>query len=133
MAPAPMRSLLPTVLAALLALACASAPADEVQGRRPRHHRRATPPELAVLRTRELHAGRLRARVIHARAVRADSGHVRRVVHDGAPPAEAGARESRVEAADIVADEIWADSVEVSHLVAREVHAAEVTIAGRAR
>ena len=65
--------------------------------------------------------------------MRADAGRVRRVLHEQTPPAAGDARESRVEAAEIVVDEIWADSVEASFLVAREIRAAQVSIAGRAR
>jgi hypothetical protein len=118
--------------AAFATIACASAPVRDpdasVQGRRRPARSRALAPELAVLRTGELHAGRVRARVIHAHAVRADGGRVRRVLPDDPASRAPESRATRVDADVIVADVIYADSVEARFVEAREIHAAEVEI-----
>jgi hypothetical protein len=88
--------------------------------------------DLSVLRVRELVGGRVRARVIHARVVHAEAGRVRRVLPASAAW-RAEARESRVDAAEVAADVIYAESVRAEWLDAGEIHAAEVTVGGRSR
>ena len=122
------------LLALIAALACASAAGrDElVQGRRRPSRSRALAPELAVLRTGELHAGRVRARIIHAHAVHADGGRVRRVLPDDAAARATETRPTRVDADEIVGDVIYADSIQAGFVEAREIRAADVAI-GNAR